>query len=61
MAPTRPPTPATAGSTQSRSPHRALIGYLTAGATPVWLLGSFAALSLLYRAEVSAGKMPPPG
>jgi hypothetical protein len=27
---------------------------LTAGATPVWLLGSFAVLSLLYRAEVSA-------
>jgi hypothetical protein len=25
-----------------------------AGATPVWLLGSFAVLSLLYRAEVSA-------
>jgi hypothetical protein len=32
-----------------------LVGYLTAGATPVWLLGSFAVLSLLYRAEVSAG------
>jgi hypothetical protein len=31
-----------------------LVGYLTAGATPVWLLGSFAMLSLLYRAEVSA-------
>jgi hypothetical protein len=31
-----------------------LVGYLTAGATPVWLLGSFAVLSLLYRAEVSA-------
>jgi hypothetical protein len=30
-----------------------LVGYLTAGATPVWLLGSFAVLSLLYRAEVS--------
>jgi hypothetical protein len=26
-----------------------LVGYLTAGATPVWLLGSFAVLSLLYR------------
>jgi hypothetical protein len=26
-----------------------LVGYLTAGATPVWLLGSFAMLSLLYR------------
>jgi hypothetical protein len=35
-----------------------LVGYLTAGATPVWLLGSFAVLSLLYRAqlpEVAAG------
>jgi hypothetical protein len=31
-----------------------LVGYLTAGATPVWLLGSFAVLSLLCRAEVSA-------
>jgi hypothetical protein len=31
-----------------------LVGYLTAGATPVWLLGSFAVLSLLYRGEVSA-------
>jgi hypothetical protein len=31
-----------------------LVGYVTAGATPVWLLGSFAVLSLLYRAEVSA-------
>ena len=29
-----------------------LVGYVTAGATPVWLLGSFAVLSLLYRAEV---------
>jgi hypothetical protein len=26
---------------------------VTAGATPTWLLGSFAVLSLLYRAEVS--------
>jgi len=26
-----------------------MVGYLTAGATPVWLLGSFAVLSLLYR------------
>jgi hypothetical protein len=26
-----------------------LVGYLTAGATPVWLLGSFAVLALLYR------------
>ena len=31
-----------------------LVGYLTAGATPAWLLGSFAVLSLLYRAEASA-------
>jgi hypothetical protein len=31
-----------------------LVGYLTAGATPVWLLGSFAVLSLLYCAEISA-------
>jgi hypothetical protein len=31
-----------------------LVGYLTAGATPVWLLGSFAVLSLLYRADSSA-------
>ena len=31
-----------------------LVGYLTAGATRVWLLGSFAVLSLLYRADVSA-------
>jgi hypothetical protein len=42
-----------------------LVGYLTAGATPVWLLGSFAVLSLLYRAEVSADQAhasadPPP-
>jgi hypothetical protein len=35
-----------------------LVGYLTAGATPVWLLGSFAVLSLLYRAEVSAEQAP---
>jgi hypothetical protein len=26
-----------------------LVGFLTAGATSVWLLGSFAVLSLLYR------------
>jgi hypothetical protein len=32
-----------------------LVGYLTAGATPVWLLGSFAVLSLLYRAPAPAG------
>jgi hypothetical protein len=31
-----------------------LVGYLTAGATPVWLLGSFAVLSLLYCADNSA-------
>jgi hypothetical protein len=36
-----------------------LVGYLTAGATPVWLLGSFAVLSLLYRAEVSADSAMP--
>ena len=35
-----------------------LVGYLTAGATPVWLLGSFAVLSLLYRADVSAAPAP---
>jgi hypothetical protein len=37
---------------------RSLVGYLTAGATPVWLLGSFAVLSLLYRAGVSATAAP---
>jgi hypothetical protein len=46
-----------------------LVGYLTAGATSVWLLGSFAVLSLLYRADISAdpatgavavGTEPPP-
>jgi hypothetical protein len=31
-----------------------LVGYLTAGATPVWLLGSFAVLSLLYRTPTPA-------
>jgi hypothetical protein len=31
-----------------------LVGYLTAGATPMWLLGSFAVLSLLYRADTNA-------
>jgi hypothetical protein len=31
-----------------------LVGYLTAGATPVWLRGSFAVLSLLYHADTSA-------
>jgi hypothetical protein len=35
-----------------------LVGYLTAGATPVWLLGSFAVLSLLYRGEISADPAP---
>jgi hypothetical protein len=29
-----------------------LVGDLTAGATPVWLLGSFAVLSLLYRTQL---------
>jgi hypothetical protein len=32
-----------------------LVGYLTAGATPVWLLGSFAVLSLLYRTPAPSG------
>ena len=31
-----------------------LVGYLTAGATPVWLLGSFAVLSLLYHTPTPA-------
>jgi hypothetical protein len=31
-----------------------LVGYLTAGVTPVWLLGSFAVLSLLYRTPTPA-------
>jgi hypothetical protein len=31
-----------------------LVGYLTAGATPVWLLGSFAVLTLLYRTPAPA-------
>jgi hypothetical protein len=35
-----------------------LVGYVTAGATPVWLLGSFAVLSLLYRAGISAELAP---
>ena len=42
-----------------------LVGYLTAGATPVWLLGSFAVLSLLYRtpapAEPAADRRPGAG
>jgi hypothetical protein len=33
-----------------------LVGYLTAGATPVWLLGSFAVLSLLYRTPAPANQ-----
>jgi hypothetical protein len=32
------------------APH-SVVGYVTAGATPVWMLGSFAVLSLLYRAR----------
>jgi hypothetical protein len=32
-----------------------LVGYVTAGATPVWLLGSFAVLSLLYRTPAPSG------
>jgi hypothetical protein len=35
-----------------------LVGYLTAGATPVWLLGSFAVLSLLYRTPAPAPADP---
>jgi hypothetical protein len=31
-----------------------LVGYLTVGATPVWLLGSFVVLSLLYRTPTPA-------
>ena len=40
-----------------------LVGYLTAGATPVWLLGSFAVLSLLYRADQApaSAKVQPSG
>jgi hypothetical protein len=30
-----------------------LVGYVTAGATPVWLLGSFAVLSLLYHTSAT--------
>jgi hypothetical protein len=36
-----------------------LVGYVTAGATPVWLLGSFAVLSLLYRADTSSATQAP--
>jgi hypothetical protein len=38
-----------------------LVGYLTAGATPVWLLGSFAVLSLLYRTQLPADTTATPG
>jgi hypothetical protein len=40
---------------------RSLVGYLTAAATPVWLLGSFAVLSLLYRAGTTSGAQAPLG
>jgi hypothetical protein len=36
-----------------------LVGYLTAGATPVWLLGSFAVLSLLYCADQAPAAAEP--
>jgi hypothetical protein len=45
------------------APH-SLVGYLTAGATPVWLLGSFAVLSLLYRTGTTNSPLaaaPEPG
>src|SRR5215510_698127 len=35
-----------------------LVGYLTAGATPVWLLGSFAALALLTPTGTTTGPRP---
>jgi hypothetical protein len=35
-----------------------LVGYVTAGATPVWLLGSFAVLSLLYRGQLPTDLRP---
>jgi hypothetical protein len=38
-------------------PHKRPVN-LAAGATPVWLLGSFAVLSLLYRADTSAEQAP---
>jgi len=38
-----------------------LAGYVTAAATPVWLLGSFAVLSLLYRAGTTSGAQAPSG
>ena len=37
-----------------------LVGYLTAGATPVWLLGSFAVLSLRYRTPAPPSQVPTP-
>jgi hypothetical protein len=37
-----------------------LVGYLTAGATPTWLLGSFAVLSLLYRAQLPTSSSADP-
>jgi hypothetical protein len=44
-----------------RGRRRHLVGYLTAGATPVWLLASFAVLSLLYRAQLpTSGADPAP-
>jgi hypothetical protein len=36
-----------------------LVGYLTAGATPVWLLGSFDVLSLPYRTPTLPSIRPP--
>jgi hypothetical protein len=36
-----------------------LVGYLTAGATPVWLLGSLAVLSLLYHTPTPVTDDPP--
>jgi hypothetical protein len=36
---------------------RSLVGYLTAGATPVWLLGSFAVLTLLYRTNLPPARV----
>jgi hypothetical protein len=37
-----------------------LVGYVTAGVTPVWLLGSFAVLSLLYRTPTPPSTRRPP-
>jgi hypothetical protein len=47
----RPIAPTTISSYRVAVAPPTLVGYLTAGATPVWLLGSFAVLSLLYRAD----------